>query len=643
MIPQWPTTLAAFAVACVGFTALGLPLARAVAPRNVPPVSLAPCLGWAVTTVLALPVLAVFGFSAISVWLFLAVAAGLALVFRGPIGASTLPLWAFAPAALMGLLPLMAIMPKFQGGLLLGPPMFDHVKIAVVDSILREGLPVPNPFFGQGRGVFAYYYLWHFSAAMLARLLGLDGWTAEAAMTGFTGFASVALMLGLTASLGGRVMAMALTALLSLPGSLRPVLAVLAGELGTNPFIPRKSDIGGWLNQSAWVPQHLASACCVVLSALLMLRLAENGSLFVAVLLGLCVAAGFESSTWVGGIAFAFAGSLLGVWLVCRLPPQARKNFLLRGGPAGLVAAALITPFVLTQLHMLAARHLGPPLAFAPYPTLGRLIPETWRTLLDIPAFWLVLLPFQFPALVPFAASATSPRVLQLPEKTRCLAATLILLAVSSLTVSWLLRSTIDNNDLGWRSVLPALMVLPAFAARAGEILARSKPVVFVLCALIAALGVPQTATMLQEYAAGVRPGAPQDFAAAAPLWPAIRRHTDPTDRIATNPLLARTATFWPVNIGWALFADRASCYAGRESVIAYGNLSRSQLDRIDARFGRVFAGHASADDLFAMSRDDDCDVIAVTPADGAWESGFGPGYEMVEQSGSWKVYRRVK
>jgi hypothetical protein len=36
----------------------------------------------------------------------------------------------------------------------------------------------------------AYYYLWHFSAAVVAVLTGVSGWEADAALTWFTAFAS---------------------------------------------------------------------------------------------------------------------------------------------------------------------------------------------------------------------------------------------------------------------------------------------------------------------------------------------------------------------------------------------------------------------------------------------------------------------
>jgi hypothetical protein len=63
----------------------------------------------------------------------------------------------------------------------------------------RLGLPPANPFFGEfgERGRLAYYYLWYFSAAQLAIMTGLTGWEADIALTWFSAFSSLTLMMGL--------------------------------------------------------------------------------------------------------------------------------------------------------------------------------------------------------------------------------------------------------------------------------------------------------------------------------------------------------------------------------------------------------------------------------------------------------------
>jgi len=639
--------LATYGLAAAAYTLVGLPFARWAAIPGLPPLAAAPAFGWAVFTVIALPILSFTGFTPVTVTLTAAavLAACVWGIRHAPRPGARLAAWAICLALALGCLPLMAIMPKWTAnGILLAPPMFDHVKIALVDAILRDGLPVPNPFYGpQTPGHLAYYYLWHFGAAQLACLLHIGGWQAEAALTGFTAFASVMLMMGLAVALGGGGVAVCGAALLALPGSIRPLLSEAFGAARADALIPGSADIGNWLNQAAWVPQHMASATCVVLSTLLMPRLAEGGWI-VPGLLGLTVAAGFESSVWVGGIAFAGAGTALGLALLRTASPRRRRRLLSRGLVACGLAALLIAPFVLAEWHSLAARQSGAGIMAAPYAVFGSFIPPAWHTVLDLPGYWLVLLPFAFPALIPLGAAAMlRPNLLRrAPES---LASTLAITALACLTVAWLFRSTLDNNDLGWRSVLPALLILAPFTAVLAERLTPLRPKTTAACALLAALGLPQTLIFLSDYALGQRPGDTAGFAQAAPLWRALRGIAGPDDRIANNPLALQAATPWPDNIGWALLSDRPSCYAGWESVLAYGGLSRSALESINDRFTRIFAGTPGLRDLQSLATGDNCRFAVLTPADGAWlhdPFAASPLFRLAAQSVAWRIYRRA-
>jgi hypothetical protein len=40
--------------------------------------------------------------------------------------------------------------------------------------------------------------------------------------------------------------------------------------------------------------------------------------------------------------------------------------------------------------------------------------------------------------------------------------------------------------------------------------------------------------------------------------------------------------TPWPVNISWALFADRWSCFAGSELALPFTSLPRNGVEKID-------------------------------------------------------------
>jgi hypothetical protein len=647
--------------AVVVWTITGLALTRRLFPERPLALSAAPALGWAACNAAALPVFLLSGFTSATVAVFAAVAVtgSLASLWRGavrprvPLEDALVPAFAIIAAALLALAPAVAILPKAgEHGVLLASPIFDHSKIAVIDAMSRLGLPVINPFFGEvGQPApFAYYYLWHFSAATIALLTGVSGWEADAALTWFTAFASLTLMMGLAVRLGGRPSAAFWVLPLAAAGSLRPVLESLLGSERLELLIRPGTGFAGWLFQATWSPQHLASASCLLLTVLLLERLAERAGVRIGAVLVL--AASFESSIWVGGFTTALAAPVAALVLLRQLEPGRRWRFMIATAACALLAVVLATPLLLDQLRFAALRGLGSPLELSPCPVLGTLFPEPMRRLLDLPAYWLVLLVVQFPAIY-LAGTAMLAVLLVSPDPYpagRRLPALLAALTATSLVVGWLLVSTVgDNNDLGWRAVLPGLMVLICLAAVGlSRWLARPAPFIAATALALTALGLPDSAGVVHGSVTGNRSAVSgEEFAGTPALWEAVRRHAGPTDRIANNPLFLRDMTPWPVNISWALLADRPSCYAGEELALAFTPLSPTRREAIERQFTRIFAGDAPSADLDELTSRYDCRVAVVTAQDGAWDSdpfASHPRWKLAEMAaGRWRIYKGPK
>src|SRR5436190_11840180 len=228
-------------VAVVFWSVLGLAIARRlVTPSLAWPI--APALGWAVHSAATLPVMMAVGFSSATVMMAgaLVLTASLVALIADPhcnvtsSAGTRAPAWPYVGATLVGaaLLALAvatAIMPKAgPEGIGFASPIFDHSKIAMIDEMVRSGVPPGNPFFGEvgAASRLTYYYLWHFGAAQLAVLTGAIGWEADIALTWFTTFASVMLMAGLANWYGQSGSAAVWVLLLSLALSLRHVLAI---------------------------------------------------------------------------------------------------------------------------------------------------------------------------------------------------------------------------------------------------------------------------------------------------------------------------------------------------------------------------------------------------------------------------------
>ncbi len=641
------------AIAAAFWTFVGYALGRHVLPRALA-AGAAPVIGWAVFSAITLPAFILIGFSPLTVsmvaTLWLAVG-GASLLLPPARGNDTAALgiaaWTFLGAALLALAPAVAILPKFSpDGVHLADPIFDHSKIAIIDVMMRQGLPPIDPAFGAA-GPLVYYYLWHFSAAALALPLRASGWEADIGLTWFTTFASLTLMMGLAVWLSKRSGAALWVVIFAAAASLRTVLSMIFGSYGLEPFLAAPNGFAGWLFQSAWAPQHLMSATCVVAALLLIVEYTQWRSIGLLVTLVLVIVAGFESSTYVGGITFAITALAAAPIMFVRMPPDRRA-----GAAMGLAAAAVLVmgftaPFVLDQLTMVAARGGSAPVTIHPFGVFGDMFAPALRRVLDIPAYWLILLPIEFPAtLIAGAIALVAMLRGAMPSMEKTATAVCIVLAVSGLCISWLLVGTLgDNNDLGLRAVLPAAMVLIVGAA-VGMTLAPRRVLIVATALGGLALSLPDTVVMIGDNAAGSPAPDAALFAQAPDLWAAVRRYAQPDARIGNNPLYLQDLTPWPANMSWALLADRSSCFAGRELTLAFAPLPPARREAINAQFIRVFAGKGSAVDVDDMANKYGCDIVVVVPQDGAWvKDPFASSHEyrLAESHDSrWRIYARV-
>ncbi|HEY9215489.1 MAG TPA: hypothetical protein VIQ29_21875 [Ancylobacter sp.] len=643
------------AVGLLLWTGVGYVLARRLALGHGLALPVAPALGWAVQNAVALALAQLIGFSPVA---SLGAAALLcsAVLLKQPSSDvaggnhGTVPWWIFAIAAIVAIAPAMAVLPKQAAeGIILAPAIFDHSKIALIDEIVRGGVPPVNPFFGpagQSADV-AYYYLWHFGAAQLAGLTGATGWEADAAASWFTAFSTLALMAGLARYLSASRLAPVIALALCCTGSLRPVLEAIIGGAELEHLLKPASGFAGWLFQSSWSPHHVAAAGCLVTATLLVTRLARTPDALSTVILALVLAAGFQSSIWVGGVVMALVAAALVPLLLSSIPLPAWPRFVGAGVAAGLLTLGIASPLLVAQYHAALLRAAGSPVMIVPYAVLGPLAEAALGWAGDMAAYWLVLLVVEFP-LVYIAGTLTLVRRATGREDDdlrRIDIRALLTVVAVSLASSWLLVSTVgDNNDLGWRAVLPGLLVLTAAAAAgiARWVEQRTRLAVGLAVAAFAA-SVPAGAIIIAGNARGEPSPSAEAFARAPAMWAAVRRHTPEDSRVANNPGLFADMTPWPVNISWALLGDRRSCFAGNELAIAFAPLSPERRAEISGRFLRTFAGSGSPDDVRALAETYGCGTVLLTALDGAWTNdpfATSPFYRLAEaQADAWRIY----
>jgi len=657
MMPTSIQVLVCVAAAIFYWTTVGYSLGRWLAPPGLA-LPIAPALGWALHSALVLPLYRVLGFTpGIVGFCSLAIVAAAALSLRvaapaddrGP--TTRFPAPVYGMAAALAALVAIALFPKLSAdAVTLSGPIFDHSKVAMIDDMVRLGLPPGNPFFGEAghETRLVYYYLWHFSAAELALLLGVGGWASDIALTGFTAFATLALMMGFAVWISGRAAAAYWAVLLAFAASLHPTIEFLVKPETLYTYILPPTGFAGWLFQSTWAPQHVMSSGCVVLSAYLLTRLAQQPSAVTVCALGVLGAAGFESSTWAGGFVFAAAAPLIAAILFAGCAPQQRLRFLISCAVAGLLTVALALPFLRDQAAAAAARGGESPIAFQPLEIFNDGVPEAWRRILDVPGYWLVLLIIEFPAIyLPGLFSiAGTLRAGSVPaDQMRASRAFAALALVSLLIAGFFTITFAENNDLGWRAVLPGVLVLTIFAAAGlARWLAMPAPAPAAMTLVLLALALPRS---LQIAAANINGSpSPSDrvFATTPALWQAVRKYAGPDERIANNPEFMAHMTPWSINISWALLADRRSCYAGLGYAAPFTTLSPDRIGDIDGLFTRVFAGKAADGDLRDLATRYQCRIAVLTAEDPAWPNdpfAHSAVYRLVEEKPQqWKIYR---
>ena len=294
-------------------------------------------IGWSVHSAATLPVYFLFGFSPFVV----AGIGGVCILVAGfslsqPSSPSetelalTIPVWAFAAAAILALFPATTLLPKTSGDAVrLADATFDHSKSAIIDAMTRLGLPPINPVFGEaGSPVhLAYYYLWHFSAAEIAVITSVGGWEADIGLTWFTAFASLSPTMGLAVRPSKRTTAAIWVVTFAAAGSLWVTFHWIFQAKSFAPVLLPSIGMGGWLFQATWVPQQMMAASCVVTTMLLITRYAMRQNVTLILTIALLLVAGFESSAFVGGITLAIGALIAAPIVLGATDPQRRQRF----------------------------------------------------------------------------------------------------------------------------------------------------------------------------------------------------------------------------------------------------------------------------------------------------------------------------
>ncbi len=515
--------------------------------------------------------------------------------------------WLIIAAMFWALIPTINIFPFiYENGLFVNCHIFDHMKIAIIDSIVREGLPPLNPYYAPAgeRIPLLYYYAWHFFASLLKLLTGVSGWQAEVAFTWFTSFATIAFLAALVIRLTGKLFSGFLVLLLALAGPPADILPKVIGYRWVEWIgYPKTHPLELLWIQLSWAPQHVFAALNSIVLFFLISHVLQNKHLRWqhAIVIGLTVAAGFSASVWVGGIALLFASPFLifALWL-------SSADFSKMATPL-LLALTICFIFSIPALTCYTSGPSGSgkvPLAIQYYTSTGLLERETvLEQIGHIIFYWLQFLPLSL-GIVYILGVLAILTYRPMKQENRIFVYLSYVGIFTYLIIIQFIKSDIVNNDFAWRSALVPVMLLLIWATTAlSEIpnnainwhkfaIQLNKKQLFVPFAWTGiTLGLLSSFFYWHWPKPHPKYNAPnstklalhQDLFRLVPAWQALRKYTAPDDLVQSNPdtySRVLTNSFAPTPL--ALFGDRPTSFAEQISVNVFAHAYNKQQKKIN-------------------------------------------------------------
>lgn len=672
--------LASVFAACFSLLFFGLPglLSAAmlgIKNRNFSTLLLAPALGLCFFGPFALLFCWLLGFSLVNIltaWLifllsiYLSVAEQQQQWYKRLVSVKSLYL--VAAIMLWAIIPPLNIYPFiYENGLFVNAQIFDHMKISIVDSIVREGLPPLNPYYApEGERIsLVYYYAWHFDAAMIRLITGVSSWQAEVAFSWFSSFSAMGFLAAMAIRITGKQLAGFFVVLLALTGSPADVLPEIAGHrweqwLGYPGHLLEVI----WI-QLSWAPQHVFSALSSVVLLFLISHALINKHLRWqhAMLIGLTAAAGFGASVWVGGIALACSAPFLLIALRLFAVDCSKMT-----GP--LLLALLVC--VIFAIPVLTSITSGPPSGTTGIPLKIKLYLSTG--LFDAGSvqekaghfilYWIKFLPLTFGivyilgilSIATYKPGQTENRIFYYLSFTAIF---------THLILVQFVQSDIVNNDFGWRTAcVPVMLLLIWGATLLTELplttsswspfaikLSRHPgfmPLTWagITLGLIAAFFYWQWP---KPYLGDNEPSREnlalrQDFYRQDVAWQAIRRHTAYNDIVQSNPdSYARVVTPWPAPAPLALFANRATAFAEPESVNVFAHsYDKLQKNKQYKAVQAIFSAHPQTEVLLYARDKLKIKALLIDHRDPVWATDALEAsgvFSLVEQHPDYKIY----
>ncbi|EKR7174325.1 TPA: hypothetical protein ACNE2E_005090 [Escherichia coli] len=514
----------------------------------------------------------------------------------------------------------------------LSDPLFDHTKIAIIDSIVRTGLPIENPFSltsPSGDIYLHYYYLWYLVAANISIIFDVSGWNSDIALTFITSFSSICVVFAVIKETYPKSKNAKYFSWLALLSS--SIFWLISGNLFNNIYVLLRKEhaLESWIIQASWVPQHLASASLVVISCFYLSNRFNAFTWDKIAIFSIIIASGVGASTWVGGITFGVISSILFVFeLICNKNYQ---QIILKWSSVAVFSLILSSPLLINQLSV--ANSLGKsPIGLSVYDI------SVFGPFGDIIVFIFVFLPICFPIIsIPFYIHLIKLALPTFKSKISYDEKKLIIISSGSVLTSLFFCSQIANNDLGWRAIIPMLLSGAVLSSRIFDVSRKNKlAILFYMLTGVSFISTLTFGKML--LIGGVDYKSDNDFSA----YLDVKNMTLPSDRVLLNVRKYYGKEIFDGNIIPTLLVNRNQCFQNVTFTLAFGSEWKNDIWSMWDVSQKIYSGIATRDEMNMLTKFQ-CNKLIVMPGDKIWT--YFPysndGWKLDKYNDKVKIYTR--
>lgn len=508
--------------------------------------------------------------------------------------------------------------------------LLDHSKISLINSINRNGLPLVNPFSltSPSDPIAHYYFLWYLVAANVSCIFNISGWMSDVVLTQITSLASLTLIIGLIKELN----------VWNIKNSILCFLSVFS--ISIFPYIEKLSQgkiwnikrtihgVEAWLIQAVWVPQHLAAAIFVILTLYFLPQIKRSEFTWKHLFIFVClITAGVGSSIWVGAITFAILSIFMFIYEQIININKNRKFLIIKWLFIASFSVICSLPILINELGATTTINRSP-LCF-----------EFWNGstsgifIFDILAFLFLFVTLDIP-IIPLAIIISTPYIVKEKNKKSFI---LLIIVLGSIFVSLCLKSTIANNDLGWRSVLPAVVASTPLLIFGIEKIIKKKKVITSVVYVILILGLTQS----YQY---IKPMIKGEFKIQTPLSindiKDISFLVDKKERLLVNNFNVNDGTAYMFGSSF----DVNFCYFAHLYDFSFSTYFTENNTKYIDKINRIYNGEANEDDLNSLNKLD-CKNILVTSDDKIYNNFMYEkyGWHLLKKNNNWKLYEKNK